>query len=329
MQTIRLGSLTIYPYGVALAVAALVCLLIMLAREKKELKPGTVSWFALTAPVLGVVFGRIGYFLVSIRWFLSRGAETFFQFTEGGYMLYGVMIGIVLAAFLTARITKQKTATVLDAAAAPFALFTALARGAEYFAGVGLGDYIEEWFDPEFGRTMFPTENYGFFLRFPFGVTDEYGDWRFAVFMLEAVAALVLAICLFRGTYRKSGTRALLFLGWYASLQTVLESLRLDLELRWGFVKVNQLLVLPALAIVTVCCVMRTRKELRTFRRFIGPVGGILGCCGIVMAMEFALERKIGFLTWMRMDLCWIVMGLAAITMGLFVRHMIIKSDLE
>ena len=45
------------------------------------------------------------------------------------------------------------------------------------------------------------------------------------------------------------------------------------------------------------------------------------------MAMEFAMEDKIGFLTWMRMDLCWAVMLLAAIGMAVTACHMILGTD--
>ena len=39
----------------------------------------------------------------------------------------------------------------------------------------------------------------------------------------------------------------------------------------------------------------------------------ILLSCGVIMAMEFALEQKISFLTWMRMDVCYAVMALGCL----------------
>ncbi len=328
MQAINTGLFTVYPYGLALAAGALLCLLLMRAGSSRSgVTPEAVSWFGMAAVPLAVIFGRIFYFLVSLPWFIDRGIGTFFRFTEGGYMLYGAMAGTVLAAWIAGRMTGQGTARILDGAAAPFALFTAIARGAEVLVGVGLGEYIEEWFDPSFGRSMIELEDSAFFQRFPFGVLDADGYWRFPVFWLEAAAAAVIFVLLLRIQTRRSGSKALLFLGMYSALQTFLESIKIDLELRWGFVKVNQFLVVPAIILIFVFCVLRTPKPERTFRRFVKPAAGILLCIGVIMAMEFALEDKIGFLIWMKMDLCWLVMLAAAIGMAVCACRLILRTD--
>lgn len=328
MPVIEAGPLTIYPYGLALACGALLCLLLMWLRSRRGgLDSDAVGWFGILAVPLAVFGARLLYFLVSLTWFLDRGVDRFFHFAEGGYMLYGAMAGIFLAARIAGRVTRQSPARILDCAAAPFALFTAIARGAEYLVGIGLGEYVEEWFDPMFGRSMIELEDSAFFQRFPFAVLDADGYWRFPVFFLEAVAALVIFFLLLRIKTRREGTKALLFLGIYAALQAFLESIRIDLELRWGFVKINQLMVLAAMGVILLVCVLRTPKEERSFRRFAGPIGGILLCCGVIMAMEFALESKIGFLTWMRMDLCWAVMLIASVSMAVCACRMILKTD--
>lgn len=328
MAEINTGVFTFYPYGLALAVGALVCLLLMrLMSRRCGLKAETAGWFGMFAVPLAVICGRILYFLVSLPWFIDRGVETFFHFTEGGYMLYGAMGGIALASWLTGRITHQGTARILDGTAAPFALFTAIARCAEGLVGIGLGEYIEEWFDPMFGRSMIELEDSSFFQRFPFGVLDADELWRFPVFLLEAAASVVIFILLLRIKTRRDGSKALLFLGMYAALQTFLESIRIDLELRWGFVKINQLMALPAMALIVLICVLRTPKAERSFRGFVKPAAGILLCCGVIMAMEFALESKIKFLTWMRMDLCWMVMLAAAVCMAVCACRLILKTD--
>ena len=52
----------------------------------------------------------------------------------------------------------------------------------------------------------------------------------------------------------------------------------------------------------------------------------MLLCCGVVMAMEFALDQKIGFLKWMRMDLCYLVMAAASVGIILAGRPMIRRA---
>lgn len=329
MISFQFGSLTVYAYGLTLALGTILALLLMAHLPRgKQLRPGALSWFALTGIPLALLSARLLYVLVSITWFIDQ-EESYFAFTHGGYMLYGAMAGLALAAFISGRITKEKPARFLDAAAAPFAFFVFTARSAEYFAGVGLGEDIEAWFDPFMERTYFPTEDPSFFLRFPFGVKDPYGYWCFPVFLLEAAAALILFVILLRAAGRRDGTLALKFLALYAGLQTFLESLRVDLELRWGFVKINQLMVLPALAVIIVCCILRTPKENRRASLFLPYIIGALLGCGVVMAMEFALEEKIGFLTWMRSDLCWLMMGLGALLIALSAYRLICRTDTE
>ena len=173
MISFQIGSLTVYAYGLSLSLGAVLAFLLM-ARLPcgRRLRPGAVSWFALAGIPLAFLCARLLYFLVSITWFIDQG-ESFFSFTHGGYMLYGAMPGLALAALVSGKITKEKPTRLLDAAAAPFALFIAVARCAEKFAGVGLGEDIEAWFDPFMERTWFPTEDPSFFLRFPFGVKDQ------------------------------------------------------------------------------------------------------------------------------------------------------------
>ena len=328
MEVIHLGPVTVYPYGLTLAAGALACFLLLYFRSRRfHLRPEAAEWFMVLSVPLCVLFARLLYFLVSLPWFIDRGIFTFFHFSEGGYMIYGAMAGAAVAAWIAGRLTRQAPTRILDAAAAPFALFTAVARAAEALVGIGYGEYIEEWFDPFFGRSMIELEDSVFFQRFPFGVLDADGYWRFPVFLLEAAAALVFFLLLLRHKARKDGTPALLFLAMYAGLQAFLESLRIDLELRWGFVKINQLMALPVMALITLLCVLRTPREKRSLRRFAPPVCGILACCGIIMAMEFSLEDKIGFLKWMRMDLCWIVMLCAAVGMSVIACRMILRSD--
>ena len=81
--------------------------------------------------------------------------------------------------------------------------------------------------------------------------------------------------------------------------------------LRFGFVRVNQLLSGVLVLILLIIC-MRGAGKLKPMQRVL-PFAELIVCCGVIMAMEFALEKKIDFLTWMRMDVCYMVMFLGAL----------------
>ena len=320
-----------HPYGGIVAVAALAGLVLMQTVTGKKLKSGTVSWFAVLGIPLAVLCGRLGYVIASLD---TIGEESplafFFDFPGGGMMFYGVLAGLLIAAALTGRITGQKTGAVMDAAAAPSALLIAAARLAEPLVGQGYGHSIEEWFDPYMEMSMVSLEDPGFFCRFPFGVQDShYGSWNFAVFLLEALTALVILFILLRVRTKREGTRSLLFFLCYAAMQATLESMRQDDMLKLGilgFVKVNQLMTLPVLVAVLWICASRLPKGSRAKTVTPAAVGAAL-CCLVILVMEFALEQKIGFLMWMRMDLCYLVMLAASVGMILLLRPVIRAAD--
>ena len=121
-----------YSYGLIAAAAGLAGLLMMLLTAKRfALNRESVSWFGVLAVPLGLLAARLGYMLVCLNWYREHGMHLFFQFNQGGYILYGAMAGVILAGALTGKITRQPVGRVLDAAAAPAALMICAAAAAQ------------------------------------------------------------------------------------------------------------------------------------------------------------------------------------------------------
>ena len=314
MEALHLGPITLYPYGLVMAAAAALGFALMAGQGKKHgLKNGTISWFAVLSIPLAVLFARIGYCLAMLDWILDQGLDFFWQFSRGGYMLYGALLGGVLAGALTAKLTRQPMGSILDAAAAPTALMIALCRMAEPLVNLGYGYDIEEWFDPFEEKCMIAWEDPSILFRFPLGEQNYYGVWCFAVYLPEAITALVIFLILLSLKKRRPGGKALLFLLLYAGTQPFWESMRQDAVLKWGFVRASQLFSAIVILIVLILCWRMLQKTVRRPSAFWKSFVGILLSCGVIMAMEFALEKKIGFLAWMRMDLCYAVMALGCL----------------
>ena len=314
METLQLGPVTLYPYGLVMALSAAAAFALMQGLGKKEgLKQGTVSWFALLAIPLALLISRVGYCLVMLDWLRDRGFDFVWQLNRGGYMLYGAALGGILAGAITAKITKQPLGSILDAAAAPTALMIAACRMAEPLVGLGYGYDIEEWFDPFEEKCLVAWEDPSILFRFPLGEQNYYGVWCFAVYLPEAITALVIFFIILCAKKRRTGGKALLMALLYAATQPFWESLRQDAVLKWGFVRVNQLLCGITVLAVLILCWRLLPDHLRKPAVFWKSFGFILLCSGLVIAMEFALEKKIGFLTWMRMDVCYAVMALACL----------------
>ncbi len=229
-------------------------------------------------PLLGFVFAHLGYCLARWEYVLTdKSAGYWFAFWEKGYMLYGGMAGCLLA--LLAIGGKRGFAKLADAFAPSGALMIAAARIAEGFAGQGYGEYVEA----ESALCRFPLMMYD----------AEMELWAWAIVSLEAVLALALMVALLVKRPTRPGDGALLLVGLYAAAQIVLESLRRDDFLRWGFVRCAELISAIALAAVLLCyCVRAPKGRLVSKALCWSLYAGMIGLC---LLLEFAVDGKVSF----------------------------------
>lgn len=307
-------GLTIYPYGLAVAGAAVIALLLAASNFRKaRLDVNVLSWFAPLAIVLGLLGARVGFCLAAWDYVAQDGLGFIFEFTRGGFMLYGALAGCVLALVIACRLCKACPACAADALAAPAMVMIALCRLAEGLVEQGYGWGIADWFAEDTSMSLFTWADPSILYRFPFGVADYYDGYKWAVFVFEALVAIGIAIALTRLTVKRSGGRAVMMVLLYAATQILCESLRQDSVLRWGFVRVNQIVGAVLIAGMLVLCFCLTEK--RDWRKLVGSFALMLLGMGIVMAMEFALEKKISAIEFIPMDMCYLLMALGCALM--------------
>lgn len=323
------------PYGAWLAGASLIGFLLFAYQVKKQgLKVGTSSWLAVLGIPLAVLFSRLLYCLCRMTWFLEQGAGWFFRLTEGGFMMFGAFGGVLLAVWLTAKITDQPFGKLADAASAPGLVAYGLGRIADLIAGQGYGWPIEDWFsvdafDPEeyTGMSLFHLEDASFFERLPFSVEDSYyGNYRWAVALFIGFAALVLAVVIWKSRTRRDGSRSIMACAVLCALTVLMESMRQDDLMRWGVVRVGQVLSAVTFAALLLICQLRLPRPVKRstiIRQWIS----LLLSMGVVMAAEFMLEKKIVFLDFVPMDGCYVLMILACIWMVFAVRTACKQQD--
>jgi prolipoprotein diacylglyceryltransferase len=308
-------------FALVIAGAALLALLLMLLQRKKTgIKPSTAFIFGAFAIPLCILIGRGAYWICSIEW-MKKINVSFWDFAGSGYsyMLYGAVVGGFAAAFLTAKISGESFGRVADAAAAPAALLIATGRFGEYLVNAGFGARILEWFDPYETWSMIPWEDPEPICRFPFAVQNYYGTWCFSINLWEGLAAVVFLIILLTMKKRREGGAATLLLLMYASCQILFESMRRDDVIIWGFVKANQLISALLVLGILIFCWLKQPMEHRNAKQLWIRIVLLLVAAGIIMLMEFALDLKVGFLLWMRADLCFMVMAACCVWMLLTV----------
>ena len=301
---------TLYALCVVVAVTAGL-LLFCWEQRRSRLHPDTAEIFALLALPLGLIGARLFYCLCRLPIYLAMGVGNILRLWDGGYALWGAVGGVVLAAILAAKLTKQSAVKLLDALAAPAALTIALCRFAELANGEGIG---MELYEP-------------FFQRFPFAVYDaDWEVWFWAVCVAEGLAALVITGVLLCLKKNAPGGKAKLFLILYCSSQILLESLRRDQFLRWLFVRVSQLtavLVLGGLMFWALYRWVKAPAELRMPKKqlILNWVIFLL-CVGVCIGMEFAVDKSADMPVW----LCYSIMAVCCVVFGYTSYRLIMKG---
>lgn len=223
--------------------------------------------------VFGLVLAKMVYYLAMINFTLMYGwLESLMDVTMGTFSYYGGVAGFCLGVVLSARITRQRPMELLDAFAPAGVLLAALARFGELVLdGVGTRDMLY-WEHPEH-------------CFFPLAVSNEYGEWLYAVFMLEGMLTLgVLALCL--TLFKKH--RFLRSLFYLCLLQILCESLRTD-SFTWLFVKVEQLICMLGAAGVLLVYGVKSRGVRHRWL----PVLYCFPVAAVLVVLEFALNGKI------------------------------------
>ena len=274
-------------YGVFVAAAGALALLLLLklriraAKARHPHADGPISVIykvhhldlALHTIIPAFVLARLSYCLARFSfYFLEMGPVSVLRTWEGGFMLYGAVLGAMLGAGFLAKKRGADVAATLDEIAAPGLLAVAVCRLGEWFTGEGVGTWIEN----------------PMLMRLPFAVVNEYEEWQLAVFLWEALAALVLLVWALR-VKAVHGERVLGALLLYACCQVVLESLRMDSCLKVGFVRVSQVLSAVVILGVTMIRARRNGTKGAMLRR--AAVIAVL--VALIGGIEWALDKTV------------------------------------
>lgn len=268
------AGLPVSAYGLAL------CLILLLLSLKTGLALAKKGWptqlferFLLLAIPLGLLLGRLAYVGIRLGFFLNEDSGLAFRFWQGGYSFFGVLLGFLLAAFLAARWQGRQPSGFLDALAPFGLLMLGLSRLAEGLLGLGFGEMV--------------PEGLGFF---PLALANEYGEWRFAIFLLQGALALAFALLAARYTGRP-GARIRLALVLVLAFQIPLESLRADEVLSFGFVKAGQLFSAIGLFIILLIGLYGRHESAWHLPRHLAKAAFFLLILAIV-GLEFLIDKS-------------------------------------
>jgi len=314
-----IGDRPVTLFALCIVIAVSAGLWMMRWEQKKQgLHADTTEIFALLALPLGLLGGRFIYCLCNFRLFIYElGLSRMLRLWDGGYAMLGIALGAALAAWITGKITSQSALRVLDMIAAPCAIIIALCRFAEGASGQGFGREVEN----------------PFFQRFPFAVYNtDWEIWFWAIFMLEGVAAFVVALVLqSKRIPSKPGSKIKMFLILICAGQTLFEMMREDgyLRLEPWFIRITQLAALLVLLGLMISA-MIVWKRLPNEQRIAGWKMGLywmifLACVGVDVWMQFAIQKSADLPVWA----CFSVMSACSAGFGAVAYRMVFRQTLS
>ena len=250
-----------------------------------------------------------------VHWYCRADSYDSFRaamepFSPGGYALLGAFAGCLAAAAMTRLVQLHKNLPrMLDCMAVAGCAGIAVGRLASFFNSSDRGQIVRS---TQSLPWVYPVTN----------AVSGATEYRFATFVIQAMAALVLfgiLLVFFSRRERRDGDTALLFLLVYGASQIVLDSTRYDkLFFRSnGFVSVVQVLGAVGLVLVIVVFSVRLVKA-RGFRAWNVllwlAMAALLGGAGF---MEYYVQRhgNLAVFSYSVMSVCLLLtVGLTLLT---------------
>ena len=254
-------------FGLMLAIGAVVAILLLLwlTRKQTSLRQALL-WTAALAVPFGLIGARLVYCLVTISFYLNAisAPEAMLKVWEGGLSLAGALTGAVLVAVIGAKLGKARIAEVLDALTAPLVILTGFIQFGAMKNGIGFG--------PEIGGSFLAvTINGAHRLNTPLLVV--------LVLLIVMIAAAVLS------KNAPTGRCFALTSFLYGSVMILMESLREDGHMVWGFVHAEMVFDL-CFALPALLYLAKTKK------RILLSLAATAVLAGAVVGLEFALDRS-------------------------------------
>lgn len=289
----ELFGLTGYRLGLCAAVGMLALFAAMLLLAKKRnVQPVSICVLTLAGTVLGIAFARLLYCLVNLSDFTDAYENLWLtlRFFDGGLSLSGLLVGLLLAVLLTAAITGEKSAELLDILCVPMGLLLCALYLGQQDTGLGIGKIVEEGRMTEIFPWLFLCER--------MGVNVEY---RMLVYLYQAILSCLIAVAMllvYLAAQKKAGFRSgetgWLSLALYGAAMVVLESLRDDGHMQMIFLRIGQVVaaLLPIIAILLLSSRLNRMLGKVSGRSVFSWLAILVFVAGIVV-LEFALDGRL------------------------------------
>ncbi len=256
-SSVRVFGLEIAFYGILIAIAILLAVILSVRRAKKTgQNPGDYFDLAIFGILAAIVGARLYYVLFSLEYYIANPIEII-HIRNGGLAVYGGIIGGFLAGFIVCRVKKISYLQVLDTVAPTIALGQAIGRWGNFFNKEAFGDYTDSLFAMQIRLDSVSgvvNENIMDHLVKIDGV--DYIQVH-PTFLYESAWCLLLFILIlvFRKYQAYHGEVLLWYLGGYGLERFFVEGLRTD-SLKIGSSQIAVSQVLSAVLFLASLCIL-------------------------------------------------------------------------
>ncbi len=272
---IEVFGIRMYAFGAYVTAGLLVAMIVLsLAGKALSLKKGTVPLTALCGTVCGLIMSRLSFCLLNQELGKMTPVSFWPQLNGGGWSMFGLIGGVFLGGWISARIAKEKTGHVLDAMS--LAVLPLIA--AERFGESRIEDF-------DISRPLDSA-----FLSRSFLATGEDEPCLATYYVAAAIALVLFIILAVRFTRKKrDGNLCVAFLILYGGTAIITESLRYDRFLSISFVGLQQIAAALMLALGVILAVRRSRNSRSPLA--VSAIISLPLMAGFVIALEFGLDR--------------------------------------
>ncbi|EJS7535159.1 prolipoprotein diacylglyceryl transferase [Listeria monocytogenes] len=231
---IQIGSISVKWYGVIIASAVVIALLLALSEaNKRKMDKEIIVDLLIWAIPISIISARIYY--VIFEWdFYKNNLGEIVKIRHGGIAIYGALIGAVLTAIIFSRIKKISFWQLADVVAPSLIIAQAIGRWGNFMN--------QEAHGAETTRSFLESLHLPDFIINQMYIDGAYYQPTFLYESLWNVLGFVILLIIRRTKIR----RGELFLGyviWYSFGRFFIEGMRTD-SLMWGDFRVSQALSL-------------------------------------------------------------------------------------
>ncbi|AQY43243.1 prolipoprotein diacylglyceryl transferase [Listeria monocytogenes] len=247
---IQIGSISVKWYGVIIASAIVIALLLALSEaNKRKMDKEIIVDLLIWAIPISIISARIYY--VIFEWdFYKNNLGEIVKIWHGGIAIYGALIGAVLTAIIFSRIKKISFWQLADVVAPSLIIAQAIGRWGNFMN--------QEAHGAETTRSFLESLHLPDFIINQMYIDGAYYQPTFLYESLWNVLGFIVLLIIRRTKIR----RGELFLGyviWYSFGRFFIEGMRTD-SLMWGDFRVSQVLSLLLIVLSIGIIIYRRMK---------------------------------------------------------------------